>query len=294
MSSPSAQSFLSQERTRRKILSEADRIPMLPELVSKVLNLLSEADTEPERLASELEQDPALVAKMLGLANSPYYGVSHPVSTVKQAIMVVGFQGIRTLLLTTGSASLLEGDYSYYGHDEKGLLRHSLTVAFACRELAKLCKLPASQREDLFVAGLLHDIGKMLLAPRLSECRVTPQSFPGAIHEMEQKLIGLDHTEAGALVTAKWSLSEFIGDCLRHHHDATLLEDNEPALAVLRLADALAHELGYGYRKGAAPEAIYLASDLKALGLDEGHWQATRSDLAESVRAAMSTSIFND
>ena len=295
MSNPSPASFLKPERSRRRILSDADKIPVLPELISKVLNLISMPETEPEQLAAELAQDPGLVVRMLALANSPYYGISHQVTTMKQAIMVLGFRGVRGLLLTTGSAELLGGDYSYYGHDEKGLLRHSMAVAHTCRSLAKLVQMPPSLCEELFIAGLLHDIGKMMVAPCLSECRISPQSFPGSIQEMEQKIVGLDHTEAGALVAAKWNLGDLIGDCLRHHHEPGELSENEMALAVVRIADALAHELGYGYRSGAAPEAIYQARDLKTLGLDEGRWQETHSRLAQEIREVMeSQAVFGD
>lgn len=287
MSNPSTSISTIQERSRRRILSDVDKIPVLPELVSKVLNLISMPETEPGDLATALEQDPGLVGKMLAFANSPYYGVNQKVTTIKQAIMILGFQGIRSLLLTTGATDLLGGDFSFYGHNEKGLLSHSLAVGQACRILAKRSKMPASLCEELFVAGLLHDIGKMMIAPRLSECRISPQSFPGSIQEMEQKILGLDHTEAGALVAAKWNLGDLIGDCLRHHHQPGEPSENQKPLAVLRVADALAHELGFGYRRGAAPEAIYLAEDLKALDLDEGRWQAAHAELAEEIRAVM-------
>ena len=105
-----------------------------------------------------LQNDQVLVAKMLAMVNSPFYGLNRAVNTVKEAVMVLGFRGVRSLVLATSTAKLLQRDFGCYGHEPKGLWMHAVCVASGARSLAKRLGLPADDAEQLFVCGLLHDI----------------------------------------------------------------------------------------------------------------------------------------
>lgn len=277
-----------QERTRREILHKSDLIPPLPDVVVRVLAQLSDSKTEPEDLEKSLLFDQVLVAKILGMVNSPFYGVNREIGTVRDAIMVLGFKTLRSLVLASSTGKYMTRDYACYGHSDKGLWRHSLAVATAARHLAQMTGQGRDNREELFVAGLVHDIGKMLVAPYLNERGVmlAPDQF---VDEFEREVIGIDHCQAGALVAAKWNLPMVVQELMECHHRP--IDDAEPttSMAIVRLADAIAHELRIGYEVDHAPTAQILAVDLGMLGWTHAEWDAAKDRLAETIDLALAS-----
>lgn len=286
MNSPLA-NIAQQERMRREILHKSDLIPPLPELVVRLLALLNKQDTEPVELEEHLAQDQVLVAKMLAMVNSPFYGLNRSITNIRDAIMVLGFRGLRSLILASSTAKYMARDYTCYGHDSKGLWKHSLAVAAGARSIATHCGLDRDASEELFVTGLLHDVGKMMLAPSLLDHNAEASTFPGTITELERSMVGLDHTEAGALIAAKWNLSSLIQEGIKHHHDSQAPEALERELAVVRLANAFAHSQGHGYLPERVPESKYAPEDLDALELTQDSWETFCGELEETVQAAL-------
>ena len=284
MSHSTLNQLAQQEKTRREILHKSDLIPPLPDLVVRLLAVLNNQETEPEDLERLLQNDQVLVAKMLAMVNSPFYGMNRSIRTVKDAVMVLGFRGVRSLVLATSTAKFMQRDFACYGHEPKGLWLHAACVAAGSKALARQCKLGADASEQLFVAGLLHDIGKMMLLPYVHDSK----GLAGApdLTAAERAAIGMDHTEAGALVTAKWNLTIDIQEILKSHHDRD--EGScRPGLAVVRLADHVAHELKVGYLPDHAPKTKVLAGDLAVLGVSEGAWSALRDDVAVTMDEAV-------
>jgi putative nucleotidyltransferase with HDIG domain len=257
----------------------------LPDLVVRLLGVLNKQETEPQDLERLLQNDQVLVAKMLAMVNSPFYGLNRTIRTIKDAVMVLGFRGLRSLVLATSTAKFLQRNFECYGHEPKGLWLHAVSVAAGARGLAKLCRLSADEAEMLFVAGLLHDIGKLLLVTYLGEA--TKCAPPGmSIAEHERHTVGLDHTEAGALVTAKWNLAVDIQEVIKAHHDVGVPPANK-SIAMVRLADAVAHERGTGYLPGRAPREPVHAADLAAVGLNADSWLSMRDSLAAMMDEAV-------
>jgi putative nucleotidyltransferase with HDIG domain len=273
-----------QEKTRREILHKSELIPPLPDLVVRLLGILNKQETEPGDLEKLMQNDQVLVAKMLAMVNSPFYGLNRTIRTIKDAVMVLGFRGVRSLVLATSTAKFLQRDYSCYGHESKGLWLHAACVAAASKSLARTCKLGADAAEQMFVGGLLHDIGKLMLVPYMAEQRAPG---PMSIVEHERGAIGIDHTEAGALVTAKWNLSVEVQEVIKRHHD-TGSTATDKSVAIVRLADAVAHERGVGYLPGRAPEVLVLDGDLQALGITADAWTTLRNELAVTMDDAVS------
>ncbi|MBK8098387.1 MAG: HDOD domain-containing protein [Planctomycetes bacterium] len=275
-----------QEKTRREILHKSDLIPPLPDFVVRLLALLNKPETEPQDLERHMQNDQVLVAKMLAMVNSPFYGLSRSIKTIKDAVMVLGFRGVRSLVLATSTAKFLQRDYTCYGHEPKGLWTHAACVAAVSKFLAKSCRLGAEMAELLFVGGLLHDIGKLLLVPYLNDALRQKPTTASSTVELETKVIGIDHTEAGALVTAKWNLAVEIQEVIKAHHDGSMPQDAKAA-AVVRLADAIAHERAIGYLPGKAPVAQYAKADLDVLGLEGAVWEAVRSEAVQVMEDAL-------
>lgn len=274
-----------QEKTRREILHKSDLIPPLPDFVVRLLTLLNQQETEPRHLEQHLQSDQVLVAKMLAMVNSPFYGVNRSIRTIKDAVMVLGFRGVRSLVLATSTAKFLQRDYTCYGHDQKGLWSHAACVGAGAKFLAKTCKLGAEIAEQMFVAGLLHDIGKLLLVGYLADgLRQTPTHADSTV-ELEQKLVGIDHTEAGALVLAKWNLSTELQDTIKAHHTSTYAGTPKP-IAIVRVADGVARQRGYGYLPGRAPGGALLPGDLATLELN-AQWSTVQDELVATMEEAL-------
>lgn len=275
------------EKTRREILQKSDLIPPLPDLVARLLAVLNRQETEPADLERLMASDQVLVGRMLAMVNSPFYGMNRSIRSVKEAVMVLGFRGVRSLVLATSTAKFMQRDFSIYGHQPRGLWLHAAAVAAGAKALAKACKLPADEAEQLFVGGLLHDIGKLLLVTYLGPHQ-KGLSAAASVAEFERASLGIDHTEAGALVTAKWNLAKDIQEMIKGHHDEATDTGTRP-LAIVRLADALAHQRGTGYLPARAPTARVEPPDLRALGLTPESWSATADSLSATMDEAVAS-----
>jgi len=287
MSHSTLNQLAQQERTRREILHKSDLIPPLPDLVVRLLAILNKQETEPQDLETLMQNDQVLVAKMLAMVNSPFYGLNRTIRTIKEAVMVLGFRGVRSLVLATSTAKFLQRDYAVYGHEPKGLWLHAACVAAGSKMLAKACRLGADASEQLFVAGLLHDIGKLVLVTYLNDQKKGMATATSLV-EFERSAVGLDHTEAGALVTAKWNLSSEVQEVIKAHHE-TGASGSQQSIAVVRLADAVAHERGIGYLPQRAPETKILPVDLQVLGFSHDSWLALRDELAAAMDDAVAS-----
>ena len=275
-----------QEKTRREILLKSDLIPPLPDLVVRLLGILNKKETEPEDLECLLQNDQVLVAKMLAMVNSPFYGLNRSIRTIREAVMVLGFRGVRSLVLATSTAKFLQRDFGWYGHEPKGLWLHAVSVACGARLLARYCDMRPEDGEQLFVGGLLHDIGKLLLVNYVQEAPLVLTE--DSITEYERQTVGLDHTEAGALVAAKWHLVDEVQHAIKSHHDAEQsdaewTEVDRQGIACVRLADCVAHELGIGYLEGRAPVNPVRPEDLDTAGFSEADWTALRDNVAATM-----------
>ena len=161
---------------------------------------------------------------------------------------------------------------------------HAVSVAAVAKALARSIKMSPDEAEMLFVGGLLHDIGKLLLVGYFNESGVST-GLHASVCDYERGKIGIDHAEAGALVAAKWNLATEIQEVIRGHHEGTA--EGGPRVAVVRLADAVAHEVGTGYEPGHAPAATAQPADLLALGLTNETWTPLRDQMAVAMDDAV-------
>jgi putative nucleotidyltransferase with HDIG domain len=209
------------------------------------------------------------------------------VRTIKDAIMVLGYQNLRSMVMITSASQIMLQDFDCYGHDEKGLWRHSVSVAAGARSLATQLGEDQILAEELFVAALLHDIGKMVLSKHLSQVPAEQIRAHASISAAEDALIGITHAEAGDLVASKWNLSLLVHSVIANHHGDQIDVLDPRHVAIVRLADALAHEIGTGYYQGKAPQPFYRPEDLKCLGLDLSEWTNVKDTLRETMDVAV-------
>ena len=282
-----------QERCRRELLQNPVNLPSLPRTIVQALKLLKDPDAEIEAFEQVLKNDAALVVSLLRLVNSALYGLKTKKTAIGEAIMVLGFRGLRSLLLVAGSAKYMEQDYSCYGHVPRGLWLHALATATSARKIAKSLEFNLEFREEVFTAGLLHDIGKFLIIPYLAKAAKLGLDFDHVDCEVEQELLGTDHQEVGAKVAEKWDLGNLIQTVLANHHclageNEEALQDYRQQLAVVRLANWLAHEHGAGFTKPETQElSSTLVEDIASLQMNEATWLFTKDEILEDLTRAV-------
>ncbi len=232
------------------ILTTRD-LPAMPHVASKVLELSSDPDTSAQLLQKVIADDQAMTARILKIANSAMYACSRQIKTLSDAIVMLGFNSIRSLVVTSAARNLYSSGSARMGLKERLLWEHSIGCAFACRLLVE--KRKPALTEEAFLAGLMHDIGKLVLnlqlPERFEEIVQIVYNENREFHETEMELLGFDHTRVGALLVNKWKLSPLLEEVIGLHHDPEAMTPDRPLLLYLDLANRICQKCGIGFQE---------------------------------------------
>ena len=224
-------------------------LPAMPHVASKVLELSSDPDTSASRLQQVISDDQAMTARILKIANSAMYACSRRIKTLSEAIVMLGFNSIRSLVVTSAARNLYSTGSARMGLKERLLWEHSIGCAFACRLLVAE-KHPALT-EEAFLAGLMHDIGKLVLnlqmPDRFEEIVQIVYNENRDFHTTELELLGFDHARVGALLVNKWKLSPTLEEVIGMHHEPGQMTAERPLLLYLDLANNICQKYGIGF-----------------------------------------------
>lgn len=236
----------------KRVLQDIKEIPPLPEVATRVLQMTNDPDVSAAELNKVISRDEALTANVLKLCNSAYYGLPRVISSVQQAIMYLGFQTVRNMVLTSAMNQVyLLQDLSIYNFKRNGLSDHSVATAVAAQVLSK--KLRPGLSDTAFTAGLLHDVGKIVLARYLREHKDLLQHRSGVFEitrSVEHDLFGMDHSEVGAQIADNWNFPQELTLAIGFHHNPDEAK-GRPLLAVITyLANNVCLRLGIGLLSG--------------------------------------------
>lgn len=217
----------------QRLITTLGDLPSSPSVVSAVIGMTTDLNTDLAKLGEVLSADQALTAKVLRLSNSSFYGRLKTVGTINEAIMILGFYTLRSLVIASSTRSLYQQkDPTKY---LPTLWVHSLGTAVAARLLGR--KLRHPQLEEAFICGILHDIGKLVLTQKLSgEYALVRQSIEvgedWCPHEKEQ--FGFTHVDVGVVLLEKWNFPRALVEAVgMHHTDPSPIPDRPPTLAQL-------------------------------------------------------------
>jgi putative nucleotidyltransferase with HDIG domain len=218
-------------------------LPVSPVLFQQIFLATGEGSTTSmEALGAVMEQDQGLAVKVLSMANSAYYGLQSRVSSVKRAVLVLGLKEVRKLLLLMSVRSL-EKKLSPENLNIVAHWKHQVEVAHVAQALA--VQSGAMDHDELFTAGLLHDLGKLIIAIhqpahwRAVQDLVREKNRP--LHQVEELYWGLDHALIGAMILKNWYLPASLTEPINWHHNPDLAQEYVTQARLLRLADFLTH-----------------------------------------------------
>lgn len=234
------------------ITATIDNIPSLPAIVTRVLQITSDPESSADELMEVISADPAYTVKILKLANSAFYGRAREIATLRQAVMVIGFAGIRNLVLASAVFNNFRQIKKVADFDAIAFWRHAFLTGLGARMIARQLQ---QQDGELFVAGLIHDVGKLAILMAL------PEEF-GKIAKMtgnrgreniiaEQHLFGITHAQVGVRLFRRWMFPDILVMATQYHHESDLSAKVYAGALVVHLADLLAHTVANANRQDA-------------------------------------------
>ncbi len=282
-----------------ELIKKAADLNMMPQVARKVIELVQNETTTAVQLAELLEKDPNITTRILKISNSAFYGLRREVKTVQQAIVILGFKSLRSMVVASSSKAL----HKRFGITEQLMWDHSIGTAIAGKIIAE--GLPNAVGESVFVGGLLHNVGKTIMnneAPKaFVEVMKRVYNNKEKAIDAEVQVFGYAHPEVGFQISEKWGLPPELGQIILHHHlERIKSEEKEKILAnqitklslsCVQLASYVCEFLGIGYREKNLKFDFNTLEAVKHLGASKDKldgWIKRANDAYQKERA-----IFN-
>ena len=252
---------------RRHIVG-ASSLPSVPRLYFQLTELLRSGEGGADDAAQIVEQDLAMAAKVLQLANSAYFGPRNPVNGIRQAVAYLGLEALRALALGAETFRQFSASPPIAGFDLEELERHCARVARLAREI---CERPAAG-DEAFAAGLLHDVGLLVMASQdrdeLAQTIAAAHDEGRPVQEIERERLGVTHSEVGAHLLALWGLPHTVAEAVASHHEPPSPDGPFDTVAATYVADSLITEIEFVTQNDGARPTPIDADYLAASGLE--------------------------
>lgn len=265
----------------KHLLEEIRNLKPLPAVANQLLEVVDHPDYSMEDIANVIQYDPVMTANVLRICNTAYFGLKHPAESIKDAVNLLGTDQVIELVLLKSGAGTFSGRQRGYGLEEGEMWRYSVSSAVIAKQIAVRMKM--ENKNTIFTAALVKDIGKIILEKHVSQSRKKILDFVEnenmSFREAEKKAMGIDHAELGAMIAKMWKFSPKMVKIIRHHHlaDETMIKDKE--IAVVYLADCISMMIGVGvgfdgltyrFKDGAIRELGLSADDVSLIIAEYG------------------------
>jgi len=255
-----------------KIRTVVNKMPSLSTTVSKVLEICSRTDTSPNDLNKVISLDPVLTGQVIKLINSAYYSLLNKVTSLTRAIVMLGLNTVKNLALSTAVIRCVGQINKSKALPNKDFWAHSIGVGVMAKLLAAECGVPPTEREEYFVAGLLHDLGKIPFGNEYIDVLAQAKKEQRPLIHLEKEYLGINHEEVGEMIASTWKFNSMITDAICHHHSPELAApEHQSLVATVALADFYVCLFDIGYAGNRYPDEEQLATLLELCGLE---WSA--------------------
>jgi len=231
-----------------ELLKKVGALPPMPGTAVKLMSLLNDPRSSVQDMVELIKFDQAATGQVLRLCNSAFFGLSRTVTSLSEATSCLGMVKVLQVVMAVHTSSMLSRKQIGYGLERGMLWKHSVAVALAAAEIGQ--KVDAGKVNLMFTAGLLHDIGKVVLneyvAAEFLEIARRVKAERISFAEAENRVLGFSHAEIGGKLAEAWRLPDPIVRCLRHHHEPEVLSPPDELVDVVYLANTLCRFLGIG------------------------------------------------
>ena len=276
-----------------KILSKVENFPSMPAAGSRLLSLLAQEEVSVNEVEDVLRYDPGLTANVLKLANSAYFGIPARIGSVKQAVILLGTHRLIQLVIASSVGAVMNEAVPGYNIPPGNLWRHSIAVSIAAEALVKDKKNVDS--EDFFTPALLHDVGKLVLGNFVKEDliaieNITGKGIPFVI--AENMILGIDHTEIGAIILSMWSFPDNVVKAVRYHHDPEAAEASSMQIDVVHLSNLLCQTDSTAPDRAGQPVELSTAA-IDRLGIELSQFEVISEKVTQWVDELSDALTFN-
>lgn len=270
-----------------EILSLVKHVPPFPKVAQRVSEMLNDSEVSAADLAEVIQYDQVITANVLKICNAAYFGLSRKVSSLDEALVIVGNDTLKDIIITSSSARFYKGAAGEgYKLDQGELWKHSIAVGIMAKEMVKYVK--DVEPGSAYTAGLLHDIGKRFLSSFVADdfkkimMKVVQDNC--SFVEAEKELLGASHAELGGMIMSQWDFPKEIELAVLQHHDPDALE-KDPLTAIVALANALVISMGIGV--GADGLSVRMqGGGLKRFGITPTHLELCMANLLSELDRA--------
>jgi len=231
----------------KELIAFVEKMPAFPKSVQRVVQLTSDINAPAKEIVRVIESDPVMTVKILKVINSAFYGLPQKITSIQRAVVHIGLNTIKNLALSVAAMGVLKPTNKAEFNTQDFLL-HSLTTASICRLLAEKLNVKSSECSDFFVAGLLHDFGKIVFA------EFDPDNFKLALeksaeenislHDAEIEFMGISHAQAGKILAERWELDPILIDAIENHHNS---KNNSQLKDCIFTANQISKKLQFGF-----------------------------------------------
>lgn len=234
----------------QKKIEQIENLPTLPEVANKLLKIINDPTTTAVDVANLISRDLSLTSKVLRLANSAFYGIPRTVTTVQNAVVILGLKVINTMVFSITVVKMFPGDGRNELFSRKKFWAHSLACAVLSRQLAlRMRKFTLFDPEECFCAGLIHDIGRIVLDQYFHENFIkaikTSVEKKTSLLEAEIGVFGFSHQDVGDWLTSRWELPQDIRIPIVYHHNPAKTEYAREITTLVHLADSMCFDIGF-------------------------------------------------
>jgi putative nucleotidyltransferase with HDIG domain len=224
-----------------KQLNKIKDIPTLPTIVFELNQLLEDPETSIVKVSETIEKDQAITLKILKLVNSAFYGFKSGVSDIRHAVVMLGFNAVRNAIVSVSIIDALPKSFLFQDFEMSAFWKHSLAVAVTSKNIAQKARLESP--DNCFVGGLLHDVGKVIMAQYFQDLFIKVWTYMQkeclSFHEAEQHELAVDHAMIGGHLARRWSLPEGLIEAIRWHQDFQPEIPNANFVLIIYLANIL-------------------------------------------------------